>query len=80
MAHKVRNFIMFLMKEKKNEYSSISRGRQDSSYSRDRESYREREREREEYTEDYSDTDIQSGLTEARTGDQGILGFNYVGI
>ena len=36
---------MFLLKEKKNEYTSISRGRQDSSYSRDRESYRERERE-----------------------------------
>ena len=74
MGHKVRNFIMFLLKEKKNEYTSISRGRQDSSYTRDRESYRERERE--EYTEaDYSDTDIQSGLTEARAGEhQGVLG------
>ena len=55
-----------MLQENKNEYSSISRGRQQSSYSRERESYRERERE--EYTEDYSDTDIQSGLTEARPG------------
>ena len=63
--------LCFLLKEKKNEYTSISRGRQDSSYSR--ESYREREREA--YTEaDYSDTDIQSGLTEARPGDQRVLG------
>ena len=77
MGHKVRNFIMFLLKEKKNEYTSISRGRQDSSYNRDRESYRERERE--EFT-DYSDTDIQSGRTEARPGDQSVLGYNYVGI
>ena len=76
MGYKVRNFIMFLLKEKKNEYTSICRGRQDSTYTRDRESYREREREREEYNEtDYSDTDIQSGLTEARPGDhQGVLG------
>ena len=56
-----------MLQENKNEYSSISRGRQQSSYSRERESYRERERE--EYTEDYSDTDIQSGLTEARPGE-----------
>ena len=58
-----------MLQENKNEYSSISRGRQQSSYSRERESYREREREREEYIEDYSDTDIQSGLTEARPGE-----------
>ena len=57
-----------MLQENKNEYSSISRGRQQSSYSRERESYRERERERED-TEDYSDTDIQSGLTEARPGE-----------
>jgi len=50
--------------KEKSEYSSISRsrGRQDSSY-------RERERvESGDYTEDYSNTDIQSGLTEARPG------------
>ena len=65
-----------MLQEQKNEYSSVSsssRGRQDSSYSRDRD-YRGRERpEISDHSEDYSYTDIQSGLTETKQGDEEIL-------
>ena len=81
---------MLMLQEQKNEYSSVSsssRGRQDGSYSRDRD-YRGRERpDISDHSEDYSYTDIQSGLTETKQGDiednypdKSISWVKYVGI